>query len=425
MIRRALVLLASLVLVATAGLTGGPAAQAATTQPTFLTFYGWYDNTPPGGDISYPRIHDTAGGKGTYADPITFATSTAELKAGTKVWVPRVKKYFIMEDGCDECSADWNGHGPNGGPGLRHIDLWLGGKGGRAFDAIDCEDALTHYNADNTPVLEPVVVDPPSTEPYDATPIFDTSTGACYGGAQPNTTVGQYRNNSTGTCLEDPDNSSSTGTALEVAACNGSAAQRFTFHGAFLVINDKCAGMSGSSIVLQTCTGGPAQQWSINPSLTISDIQTGKKCFRASGTTMSAASCSGDAAKWTFTAAGNTGFSLGVAPSSVSVAPGASTTATVSTSGGSEAIALSAAGAPAGVTVSLSPTSVTSGGTSTLTVTAEATASPGSATIIIAGSAPSGTKTAPLDVTVTGTGGNPVLLCASTSAPPRTSPRSS
>ena len=51
------------------------------------------------------------------------------IKPGTKVWVPRVKKYFIMEDGCDECSEDWNGHGPNGGPGLRHIDLWLGGKG--------------------------------------------------------------------------------------------------------------------------------------------------------------------------------------------------------------------------------------------------------------------------------------------------------
>ena len=411
MIRRALVLLASLVLVATAGLTGGPAAQAATTQPTFLTFYGWYDNTPPGGDISYPQIHDTAGGKGTYADPITFATSTAELKAGTKVWVPRVKKYFIMEDGCDECSADWSGHGPNGGPGLRHIDLWLGGKGGNAMNAIDCEDALTHYNADNTPVMEPVVVDPPSTEPYDSTPIFNTSTGECYGGAQPNTTVGQYRNNSTGTCLEDPNNSSSNGTALKVAACNGSAAQRFTFHGAFLVINDKCAGMSGSSIVLQTCTGGPAQQWSINPSWTISDIQTGNKCFRASGTTVSAASCSGTAAQWTFTAAGNTGFSLGVAPSSVSVAPGASTTATVSTSGGSETIALSAGGAPAGVSVSLSPTSVTSGGTSTLTVTAADTAAPGSATITISGAAPSGTKTATLGVTVTGGGGGtPVLL---------------
>jgi hypothetical protein len=400
MTRRAFVLVVTLFLALAGALAGGTPANAETTQPTFLTFYGWWDNTPPGGDIAYPQIHDTAGGKGSYTDPITFATSTSELKAGTKVWVPRVKKYFIMEDGCDECSDDWNGQGPNGGPGLRHIDLWLGGQGGSAFDAIDCEDALTHYNADSTPVLEPVVVDPPSSEPYDATPIFTTSTGACYGGAQPNTTVGQYRNNSTSTCLEAP----SSGTTLKVAACTGSDAQRFTFHGAFLVNNDKCAGISGSSIVLQTCTGGPAQQWSINPNLTISDIQTGNKCFRASGTTVTAGSCSGAASQWTFAAAG-TPVGLSVTPSSVSVAPGASATATV-TATGADSGTLSASGAPAGVTVSFSPASVPAGGTSTATVTAAANAAPGSATITITG----GTKTASLGVTVTGGGGAETLL---------------
>src|SRR5206468_405998 len=227
------------------GLLGGSAAYAATTQQTFLTFYGWWDNTPPGGDISFPQIHNTAGGKGTFADPITFATASAELSPGTKVWVPRVKKYFIMEDSCQECGEDWSGHGPNGGPGLRHIDLWLGGKGGNAMDAIDCEDALTHYNADNTPTLEPVVVDPPSNEPVDNTPIFNTSTGECYGGARPNTTVGQYRNGSSGQCLDDPNNSSSPGTALKTAACTGAANQQFTFHGAFLLIHNLCAAMSG------------------------------------------------------------------------------------------------------------------------------------------------------------------------------------
>ncbi|MEV6646436.1 carbohydrate-binding protein, partial [Amycolatopsis sp. NPDC051371] len=106
MTRRALVLVVTLFLALTSALLGASTASAATTQPTFLTFYGWWDNTPPGGDISYPQIHDTASGKGTYADPITFATSSDELKPGTKVWVPRVKKYFVMEDGCDECSDD-------------------------------------------------------------------------------------------------------------------------------------------------------------------------------------------------------------------------------------------------------------------------------------------------------------------------------
>ena len=148
------------------GLIAAPAqaAGSATTEQTFLTFYGWWDNTPPGGDISYPQIHQTAGGTGTYADPITFATDSSEQPPGTIVYVPRVGKYFIMEDGCEECSSDWNGHGPNGGPNLRHLDLWLGGKGGNAFDAIECEDALTNYNTDGTPSMEPVIVNPPSNE---------------------------------------------------------------------------------------------------------------------------------------------------------------------------------------------------------------------------------------------------------------------
>src|SRR4051794_31971326 len=89
------------------GLVAGPAS-AASTQPTFLTFFGFWDNTPPGSDIAHPVIHSKAGGKGTFADPITLATATAELKVGGKVYVPRVKKYFIMEDDCTECKQDWD-----------------------------------------------------------------------------------------------------------------------------------------------------------------------------------------------------------------------------------------------------------------------------------------------------------------------------
>ncbi|MEV6010930.1 discoidin domain-containing protein [Streptomyces sp. NPDC051976] len=300
------VVTAVLVALLTAQLGSSSSASAASNQQAFLTFYGWYDNTPPGGDISYPVLHDTAGGTGTYADAITFASSTAEVPKGKRIWVPRVGKYFILEDSCEECSADWSGHGPNGGPNLYHFDLWLGGQGGNAFNAIDCEDALTHYNDDNTPTLEPVIIDPPSNEPYDSTPIFNTKTGACYGGAQPNTTVGQYKNVSTGQCIDNPGNSTSTGTTLATKACDGSAEQTFTFHGAFLVSNNHCASMSGSAIKLAACDGGPNEQWSVNPNLTISDIQTGKKCFRATGSTLSAGSCSGAASQWNFTPAGGT-----------------------------------------------------------------------------------------------------------------------
>src|SRR2546430_10821742 len=217
--RRALIALMAAaclaVISAFSGLLGSSPAYAATTQQTFLTFYGWWDNTPPGNGISFPKIHSGAGGKGTFADPITFATAKAELAPGTKVWVPRVKKYFIMEDDCQECGADWSGHGPNGGPGLRHIDLWIGGKGGSAFDAIDCQDAPTHCQPGNTPTLEPVVVNPPSNEQFDSTPLLNTSTGACYGGAQPNKTIGQYKNGSNGPGPDDPHNQSTNGTQLK------------------------------------------------------------------------------------------------------------------------------------------------------------------------------------------------------------------
>jgi F5/8 type C domain/Ricin-type beta-trefoil lectin domain len=394
------------------GLLRGTSAFAAETQQTFLTFYGWYDNTPPGADISYPQIHQTAGGTGTYADPITFATATAELKPGTRVWVPRVRKYFIMEDGCEECTADWSGHGPNGGPKLRHIDLWLGGKGGNAFDAINCEDALTHYNADNTPTLEPVIVDPPAGENYDSTPLFNTGTGECYGGAQPNITVGQYKNGSSGQCIDDPGNSSATGTALKTAACNGGASQQFTFEGAFLMIHNLCGAMSGGKVVLARCNGGPAQQWSVNPNGTISDIQTGQKCVRASGTNVVAGSCSGSASQWTFTPSSGAGndFSLSVTPGSASVAPGSATTATVATTkvaGTAQAVALSASGAPAGVTVSFNPSPVTAGGSATMTVAVAAGAT-GSATITVTGTSASVSHTASFRLTVTGSGGTPL-----------------
>ncbi len=400
MIRR-LLIVAATVAAGLGGLLGAAPAHAATTYPMFLTFYGWYDNTPPGGDIAYPQIHGSAGGRGTFADPITFATSSSELSPGTKVWVPRVRKYFIMEDSCQECHADWTSEGPNGGPGLRHIDLWIGGQGGSAFDAIDCEDALTHYNSNGTPTMEDVIVNPASDLAVDSTPLFNTSTGDCYGGAQPNVTIGSYRNGSNGQCLEDPNNSSTSGTSLRTAACNGSAAQRFLFHGAFLVINDLCATDSSGTVKIVTCTGGPAQQWSINPNGTITDIQTGGKCVRASGTTVIAGSCSGSAAQWVFTPA--QGFAISLSPASATADPGGSVSATVSSTllgGTAEALTLSATGAPAEVTVGFTPPSITTGQSSALSVEVSGTVAPGGYPLQIVATSPTSTKTATFTLTI-------------------------
>lgn len=298
---------------AVAWLAGGTAsatqAPAATTHQAFVTFYGWYDNTPPSAAIAYPVIHQTAGGTGTWSDPITYASDTAETPAGTKIYVPRVQKYFIMEDDCAECDSDWKGHGPDGGPGLWHFDLWLGGKGGNAISAIECEDALTNYNPDNTPKLESVIVGPPSNEPVSSAPLFNTGNGNCYGGARPIITVGQYQNKATGQCLNDPSDKTTAGWTLGMAACNSSAGEQFLFDGTFLSIGKVanqsgaiCADSKSGAIVFKNCTGGPTQQWSANTNLTISDIQTGKVCFRTKGSTVTAGKCSGagTSGQWTF-----------------------------------------------------------------------------------------------------------------------------
>lgn len=256
----------------------------------FLTFYGWWDNTPPGGAIAFPGLHRTAGGTGSYADPITLATSSAELRPGSRVYVPRVGKYFIVEDSCQECGVDYRGQGrdhtkpgPNGGPGLVHFDLWLGGRGGNAFDAIDCEDALTRYD-DSGPVLEPVVIDPGPGERVSTQPLFDATTGRCFGGAKADSTTGTYANRASGNCLTAAG--TTVGSPLSTAPCSADDDQSLVFNGAFLMAHGLCAQIgsdTATSIVLEHCDGGPLQQWSVNTDGTITDIQTGQYAISDAG----------------------------------------------------------------------------------------------------------------------------------------------
>ncbi|MEV7418306.1 M4 family metallopeptidase [Streptomyces sp. NPDC089919] len=81
-------------------------------------------------------------------------------------------------------------------------------------------------------------------------------------------------------------------------------------------------------------------------------------------------------------------FSLALNPTSGSVQAGASATSTVSTQttgGAAQKVALSASGAPSGVTVSFSPDAVTSGGSSTMTVAVAAGTANGTYSITVTG----------------------------------------
>jgi 3D (Asp-Asp-Asp) domain-containing protein len=146
---------------------------AGATVSVYATFYGWADNSPPGAAIAYPKsggyptVHETAGGTGTYADPITFATDKAELPVGTILYVPFIEKYAIMEDDCVECDSDWtSGH-------KWHIDLWMNSNGTESSAALQtCEGNWTRAST----VIE---VNPPAGRAVTTRPLFDPSTNTC------------------------------------------------------------------------------------------------------------------------------------------------------------------------------------------------------------------------------------------------------
>lgn len=153
----------SLLTVAFVSPTTGVAAAADSTAT--VTGFAAGDNDPPGGAIAYPGSaprHGTANGTGTYDNPVTLASDPRWLSAGTRVYIPYLKKYFVMEDLCGACQSDWSG-------GKRRVDVWIGYYTGSS--AAACESAITRSSAT-------IVVGPASGLTVDTTPILGSS--GCY-----------------------------------------------------------------------------------------------------------------------------------------------------------------------------------------------------------------------------------------------------
>lgn len=134
------------------------------------TFYGSMDNCLPGGSIAYPwNGRNQAGGLGTYADPITFAGAPEAVPRGTRLYVPHLKKYFVMMDYCQECAQGWRSH-----HGQYHFDLWMGSDSVPTNPAnlIACEDTMTRSNVT-------VIINPSSGMPVDTTPLFNANANQC------------------------------------------------------------------------------------------------------------------------------------------------------------------------------------------------------------------------------------------------------
>jgi len=331
----------------------------------WMTFYGYPDNTPPSANISGPSfsganktfpnhqanqgIHSgqQAGGDGSYSNPLTMATASGvELPYGQEIYVPRFQKYFIAEDSCTECTNDMEGPsstssvwadgtkmgGDDGGPGLLHFDLWIGGPAGDWPDTILCEDALTWSDDDGLPYMDDIIVnpgpnelvpiDPATQKPYQ---IYDPDTGLCdarydasgnllssvslSGGSD----IGLYQSGQnipsgasgpagSGLCMTDPNNGTVVGGRVQLTTCDSTdASQNITFSGMSIMSNNLCfdmndptqkvafngsgavshtvrstdnaAAVNAYEVFLRRCDLNPGQQWELGYDGTISDIQ--------------------------------------------------------------------------------------------------------------------------------------------------------
>src|SRR5260370_34923357 len=125
------------------------------TVQSYITFYGFNDNDNGSGKfstnvIAYPKKdgnptdHDVATeGKGTYQDPVTFATAINDINSGVFpvgviIYIPFLQKSFMLDDQCSDCNKEKQGQ-------QYHIDLYIG-----PIDPASDSKALTDCDAKYT-----------------------------------------------------------------------------------------------------------------------------------------------------------------------------------------------------------------------------------------------------------------------------------
>jgi len=105
----------------------------------YTTSYAAGDNDPAGSIITYiSGIEGSAGGTGTYQAPITLAVGYVgekpDIPAGTKFYIPNVRRYFIVADTCAECHQTPKGV-------QVWVDMYAGDYSGKGV--LACEDTIT------------------------------------------------------------------------------------------------------------------------------------------------------------------------------------------------------------------------------------------------------------------------------------------
>lgn len=135
----------------------------------YVTFYGFPDNDPPGRVIAYPKSSYpppsiTKMEELGYADPITVATSPEEWPIGTRMYLPLIQKYLIMEDLCASCHSEWQSSRKY------HIDPWMNSASRNEGKLYRCQEAWTRDSV-------PVEINPPRGRQVNLTPLFDPAAG--------------------------------------------------------------------------------------------------------------------------------------------------------------------------------------------------------------------------------------------------------
>jgi 3D (Asp-Asp-Asp) domain-containing protein len=138
-----------------------------------VTFYGYDDNDNGAGTrgsaaIAYPGLHRMATEDvGSYERPSTFATDRRIAPRGSRIYIPKFRKYYIMEDLCGACKASAD-------RGQVKVDLFMGGNTAlQGQPLVDCQRA--HTTADHS---EEIIFNPGPHHPVDPTPLFKD--GVCH-----------------------------------------------------------------------------------------------------------------------------------------------------------------------------------------------------------------------------------------------------
>ncbi|MEF3046309.1 hypothetical protein [Pseudotabrizicola sp. L79] len=154
---------------ATTTSTAIPVAYQTTPGQTFsvyLTGYSFWDNTPPGSAaIARPVLRKSAGGTGTYNDPITIAVGHSfatgrqvlDFPPGTRFYFPALKRYAIVEDVCGDGPTPQFGPCHVGRNGMPWLDIYVDGRQAGQAAANSCMRRITGVHK--------VIVDPPNGFP--------------------------------------------------------------------------------------------------------------------------------------------------------------------------------------------------------------------------------------------------------------------